>query len=96
MYTATAPEGDVEEDPPSDKWMELIPAEGQPSASSTAIKTASSAASTSSSEFSAVFYDVVLFDYIHEMMVGDSKKISKVAPVMLRSIYNEDNALSLN
>ena len=79
--------------------------EGQPSASSTATGTASSlaggtassaAAGTASSEFSPEFYDVVLMDYIHETMAGDSKKLSRVAADMLKSINHEDNALSLN
>ena len=81
-------------------------AEGQPSASSTATGTASSwlaagkaasaPAETASSECTPQFYDVILFDYIHEMMAGDSKKLSKLASEMWKSINSEDNALSLN
>ena len=81
-------------------------AEGQPSASSTATGSASSwlaagiaasaAAQTASSECTPEFYDVILMDYIHEMMAGDSKKLSKLASAMRDSINSEDNALSLN
>ena len=80
--------------------------EGQPSASSTATgsassrlaagKAASAPAETASSEVTLQFYDAILFDYIHEMMAGDSKKLSNLASAMRDSIKSEDNALSLN
>ena len=100
MFAATVPEVDVEEDNDPDEWMEPLQqkdAEGQPSASSTAVGTTSSAAAgTASLEFSPEFYDVVFMDYIHEMMAGDNKKISKLATDLWKSINCEDNALSLN
>ena len=92
---------DAEGQPPASST-----AEGQPSASSTATgsasswlaagKAASAPAETASSECTPQFYDVILFDYIHEMMAGDSKKLSKLASQMWNSINSEDNALSLN
>ena len=91
MFAATAPEVNVEDDNDSDEWVEPLKpvdemgaqtdAEGQPSASS---------------EFNHKFYDAVLMDYIHEMMAGDSKKLSRLAVDMWNSINYEDNALSLN
>ena len=99
MFAATAPEVNVEDDKDSDEWVEPLAildemgaqtdAEGQPSASSMATGTASS-------EFNPQFYDAVLMDYIHEIMAGDSKKLTKVVADMWKSIHNEDNALSLN
>ena len=81
-------------------------AEGQPSASSTATGSAlswlaagiaaSAAAQTASSECTPELYDVILMDYIHEMMAGDSKKLSKLATEMWKSINYEDAALSFN
>ena len=51
---------------------------------------------TASTEFSALFYGIVLMDYIHEIMAGDNKKLIRVAEDMSKSIKREDNALSLN
>ena len=108
MFAATAPEVDVDEEE-ENPWADLPDppdAVGQPSASSTATGSASSwldagkatsaAAEAASSECTPQFYDVILFDYIHEMMAGDSKKLSKLASEMWKSINSEDNALSLN
>ena len=96
MFAATAPEGDVEEDYETGEKGESLQqveaqkdAEGQPSASS-------AAAGTASSEFSSLFYDVFLMDYIHETMAGDNQRLLKVAADILTSIKHEDNALSLN
>ena len=103
MFAATAPEVDVEEDNASDECMKpQKDAWGQPSASSTATGSASSgldagkAASAAAEAASFQLYDVILMDYIHEKMPGDSKKLSKLAAEMWKSINNEDNALSLN
>ena len=99
MFAATAPEVNVEDDNDSDEW--VVPkavldemgaqtdAEGQPSASSMAT-------GTPLLEFNPLFYDAVLMDYIHEIMAGDSKKLTKVVADMWKSINSEDNALSLN
>ena len=99
MFAATAPEVNVEDDKDSDEWVEPLAildemgaqtdAEGQPSASSMATGTASS-------EFNPLFYDAVLMDYIHEIMAGDSKKLSRLAGDMWKSINSEDDASSLN
>ena len=96
MFAATAPEVDVEEDDEPPFWArpkERKDVEGQPSASSTAT---SAAAGEGSSEFSPEFYDVVLMDYMHEIMAGDSKKLSRLAADMWKSINSEDDASSLN
>ena len=98
MLGATAPEVDVEGDNDSDEWLKPVEdAAGQPSASSTATGTASSAAAgKASAEFEPEFYDVVLMDYIHEIMAGDSKKLLRLAADMWKSINSEDDASSLN
>jgi len=67
-------------------------AEGQPSASSTATGTPTPpAAKKKSTKFSPEFYDIVLMDFIHSCMTGDSKKVVKVVTDMWKAINNEDN-----
>ena len=67
-------------------------AEGQPSASSTATGTAAPpAAKKHPLKYSPEFYDVVLMDFIHECMSGDSKKVEKVTADMWKMINDEDN-----
>ena len=69
--------------------LRIYDAEGQPSASP-------STDPVCSARFSDEFYDIVLYDFLHENILGDSKHLNKITKLMWKSINNEDNVLSLN
>ena len=68
-------------------------AEGQPSASSstdpvTRIKALSA-------RFSDEFYDIVLYDFLHENILGDSKHLNKITKLCFLKTYQQFMLLSM-